>query len=695
MNIHFLFDYPSWLILVCVLTGLIYAALLYYRNRRIPFSPLITRTLALIRFVTVTLLALLLLAPFVERTTRDVEDPIVVFLQDNSSSLLFAEDSAFYYNDYIPDLEGFLEVMSEGHQPALYSFGEDFREAGMIDFSGRVTNMSNAFRELEARYSNRNIGAVIIAGDGLYNRGFNPLYAAANLPYPVYTMALGDTLPRRDVILKGVNHNEVTYLGNEFPVEVEVEALESEGRSTRLTISRDGEEVYSESIRFTSDHHTETIDLHLEADQTGMQQYEVSLSSFDSEVSMGNNRQSFFIDVIDGRRQVLILAAAPHPDAGAIMESLTRTDHYEAEVIMAGDFDGSAEAYDLVIMHQLPSSGHPATTILELFSEAETPILFIIGARTDLEAFNRLGHGLKIHPRSEDVSESHPVFNRSFSLFSVRETSIRLFNQLPPLHTPFAEYQVPSVSEVMLYQRIGQVETEQPLLMFSESGERRFGVVTGEGIWRWPLHAFMRHGNHRAFDEMLTSMVQYLAVQEDRSLFRVDAPTLVHENESVVFDAELYNPTYELVNEPEIQLVITNEEEMSFPYTMGRTSNAYSLDAGTFEPGSYSWEARASHGGETFIEEGVFSVSALNLEDLRTVADHNVLHDIAESTGGEMYYPGEWDEMSAHIRARDDITPRMFSQKDFTEVIDLKWLFLVLLLLLSIEWVVRKRSGSY
>ena len=695
MNINFLFDYPSWLILVCVLTGLIYAALLYFRNRQAPFGPMVTRVLALIRFVTVTFLALLLLAPFVERVMRDVEDPIVIFLQDNSSSLLFAEDSVFYYGDYIPRLGEFMEVMSEKHQPVLYTFGEEFREDGEIDFSERVTNMSEPFRELESRYSNRNIGAVIMAGDGLYNRGINPVYAAAGLPYPVYTLALGDTLPGRDVILKAINHNQVTYLGNAFPVEVEAEAFESEGLTSDLTISRDGEELYSERIVFSSNHHTETISLHLEADQGGMQEYQASLSPVEDEVSVDNNHQSFFIDVIDGRQQVLILTAAPHPDAGALKESLNQNEHYEVSVILAEDFDGSAEAYDLVIMHQLPAVRQPATGILEDIAEAGAPVLFIVGAHTDLEAFNRLDHGLQINPRSADMSESHPVYNHGFPLFSTGENSVRLINQLPPLHTPFAEYQVPATSHVMLYQRIGQVETEEPLLIFSESAERRFGVITGEGVWRWRLHAFMRQGTHQAFDEMLTSAVQYLALQEDRSLFRVSAPALVDENEPARFDAELYNPSYELVNEPEVQLVITSGEGVDFPYTMGRTSNAYSLNAGTFEPGTYNWEARVSRGGETYIEEGVFSVSALDLEGLRTVADHHLLYNLAESTGGRMFFPGEWDEMASHIIDRDDISPRMYSHREFTQVIDLKWLFFVLLILMSTEWFVRKRSGSY
>ncbi len=39
-----------------------------------------------------------------------------------------------------------------------------------------------------------NLGAVVLAGDGIYNQGVEPLFAASGLSVPIYTIALGDTV---------------------------------------------------------------------------------------------------------------------------------------------------------------------------------------------------------------------------------------------------------------------------------------------------------------------------------------------------------------------------------------------------------------------------------------------------------------------------------------------------------------------
>ncbi len=695
MNISILFDYPWWLIVLCILCGLLYSGILYYRNPGADFAMGWKRLLAVFRFLSVTLLALLLLAPLVERSTRHLEEPLLIFLQDNSSSLLFAEDSVWYHDQYLPEKSDFLAGLSDAHDVRRYTFGEEFSDRDDTDFSDRETNMSEVFREIDARYSNRNIGAVVMAGDGIYNRGINPLYASANVTYPVYTLALGDTVPRRDVILKNVNHNEITYLGNRFPVEIEVEALQSEGLTSRLTVSRDDEELFAENIHFASNHHIETISLHLEADEAGMQQYSASLSPVEDEVSLDNNSQDFFIDVIDGRQQVLILANSPHPDVGALKEALVGNDHYEAGVSLFHAFDESLEAYDLIILHQLPSAEHPVESFLQRAEEAGSAVLFVLGSQTDLAAFNRLGLGLTIELRSAEASEASPAYNEAFVLFSLQETTRRLFENLPPLKSPFGNYEVSGGAHVLLTQQIGAVTTEDPLIMFHEAGERRTGIIAGEGVWLWRLHTYLRQDTHDAFDEMISRMVNFLSIQEDRRLFRVHASSLIYENESALFEAELYNRSYELINEPEAELTITNEEGTEFPYVMGRTSNAYRIDAGTFEPGTYQWEARTQVGADVFTDEGIFNVVALDLEGLRTIADHQLLFQLAENTGGVMYYPGQWNEMAEHIRQREDIRPRMYAHREFVEIINMKPLFFVILLLLAVEWFVRKRSGSY
>ncbi len=692
---NILLSYPVWFILLALALALGYAAVLYYRNQADGFSPFITWLLATWRFLTVFLLAMLLLGPLVERQTRSVEDPLLIFVQDNSQSIVDAAQPGFDPDTYLQQKNQFLEKATSNFDVRTYLFGESFRTAEETTFDDRLTDMSEVFSGIEAYYSNRNIGAVVMAGDGIFNRGMSPLNAVTGLPFPVYTIALGDTLPRRDLVVERVRHNRITYMGNLFPVEVFIEAREAAGMSSILSISREGEVLVTEQLSFSSDHHQQTVLFELEADHPGMQQYVVELTPVDGEISLDNNQQSFYIDVIDGRQRVLLIGNSAHPDIGALKMALESQDNYEVSSSLLNDYDGRVEAYNLVIMHQLPSSGNRSRDLVTQIMEADIPVLYVIGSQTNLDAFNEVSAGLTILPRSNEFVEAIPAHNNSFAMFYLPEQAIQTIAALPPLYVPFAQYEQAGSLNVMFYQRIGQVTTDQPLIAFMQTTQQKTGVISGEGIWRWRLHTFLRDGTHQAFDDMISRMVQYLSVEEDRSLFRVTTDQLFYENEAVTFEAELYNRSYELVNSPEVTLTITNEEGISFPYVMSRTSHAYQLDAGSFQPGEYSYVATTTLGAETFGAEGKFNVSELNLESLRTIADHNLLYQMAEATGGELFFPGDWDILLEHITERPDIRPVMYARRTLDELINSKAVFFLILLLLSLEWFARKRSGSY
>ncbi len=696
MNFNILFDYPFWFILLCLLCGSIYAGFLYYRNRRDGFAIWQQWLFAGIRFLAVSLIAFLLLGPLVQRTMDTVEEPLLIFAQDNSQSVLMGPDSAFYKNEYLPGMQEFIENLSGDFDTRLYSFGEEFQPADSLVFQERLTDISSVFSGIEARYSNRNIGAVVVASDGIYNRGINPLMASAAANYPVYTISMGDTVPRRDLILNRVNHNRITYLDNIFPVEVHVEALRSQGLSSRLTVSRDGEVLFSQNLAFETPHQFKTVMVELEADEPGMHRYRTEISPVEGEVNLENNHQDFYIEVIDGRQKVLMLGDAPHPDLAAIKQSLEDNESYEVESYLFHEFDAALEAYSLVVLHQLPSSRHNLQNFFPRLMDSDLPVLFIIGQQTNLRAFNDLGQGVSIRPRSDDFSEARAEFNPSFTLFSFPDRKAGLLNNLPPLFAPFASYETAAAASTMLYQKIGNVVTEQPLILFSESGLRKTGVLAGEGIWRWRLATYHREGDHAPFDELLSRMVQYLSLREDRSRFRVNTREFIYENDPAVFEAELYNRSFELVNNPDVELTITGEDQdAALEYVMGRTSNAYRLNAGNFPPGEYTYEARTNIGAETFSESGKFNVSPLNVEGLSTIANHNLLFRLANNSGGEMFAPGNWNELTNALKSREDIKPVFYSRQEFEEIINLRGIFFFLLLLLSAEWFMRKRSGSY
>ena len=80
----------------------------------------------------------------------------------------------------------------------------------------------------------------------------------------------------------------------------------------------------SENIRITDNDYFGTKEIILEATESGVNRYVARLSSLSGEVSTLNNRKDIFIEVLDARQNILILANAPHPDISAyknILES--------------------------------------------------------------------------------------------------------------------------------------------------------------------------------------------------------------------------------------------------------------------------------------------------------------------------------------------------------------------------------------
>jgi hypothetical protein len=51
-------------------------------------SPWLIRTMAVLRFIAVTIIAVLLLSPLLKTNLREVEKPIIVLAQDNSESIV-------------------------------------------------------------------------------------------------------------------------------------------------------------------------------------------------------------------------------------------------------------------------------------------------------------------------------------------------------------------------------------------------------------------------------------------------------------------------------------------------------------------------------------------------------------------------------------------------------------------------------
>lgn len=683
------------MVVFCIIAAAIYAAIMYYRNKRNDFTPLLTKILAVLRFLSVFILSFLLLSPLIKITNHTNEKPIIVFAQDNSQSIVIHKDSNYYKNEYKQNVEKLIKDLSKNYDVRTFNFDDKVKENLSIDYSGKQTDISSVFDEFVTRYTNRNLGAVILASDGIYNKGSNPQYTATKLKAPVFSLALGDTLVRKDLLILKINYNRITYLGNTFPLQIIVNANKAKGQTAKLRVIKGAKEIFNKNINITSDSYSETVSFTSEAKESGLQKYSISLSPIDNEITLSNNRKDIFIEVLDARQKILILAAAPHPDISAIKQTLENNRNYDVQVALANEFTKSVADYNLIILHQLPSVNNVIGKVFADLEKTNLPVLYILGTQSNVNQFNAANTGLNIAVRNQAFNDALPFAVNEFPYFTVSDECKKMLNYFPPLTSFYGNYKTSPSAEPLLLQKIGNVVSNQPLFVFNQNMGGKNGIIAGEGLWRWKLANYAQKANTDAFDELITKTVQYLAVRIEKGLFKVNIPAIFDENQQVEFDAELYNDSYELINEADINLTITNYQGKKFTYQFNRTSNAYHLNAGVFPQGDYRYQAIVKLKNKTLTQNGSFSVTALDVEYLNTVANHQLLYNLAKQSGGEMLYPAEIDKLKDLIEAREDIKVVKYTQKKYNDLISLSWIFFLILALLTAEWFLRKRNGGY
>lgn len=685
-----------WLAPLCLALGMALAWWLYGRERGAEgMVPRLRLLLGIVRALAVALIAFFLLEPMLRMMTREVRKPVVVLLHDGSASLALAGDTAALRTRYADALRALEQDLGRDLQVRAFTYGDGLQDGLSFKQDGQVTDLAQALREVNDRFGGPDLAAVIVDGDGIVNRGRDPRLDAERLQVPVHTIALGDTTVRPDLAVKGVDHNRISFLGNEFPVRARIGARHLKGRRTRVALKRGTEELAAQELPVPTDPFLQEVAFAVKANKAGTQRYTVEVAALEEEAVLVNNRFDFYIEVLDARQKVLLLAAAPHPDLAALRQALAGVEGYAVELGFAGSAPVVPEGYDLIVLHQLPGLKADAAGFIERARAKGIPMLHVLGQGTRFEAFNALQAGVRVSDARNAITDAQAAAAKDFSLFNVEPDLAQALERFPPLQVPFGQYALGRSAHALAWQRVGVVRTEAPLIAVSQLDGQRSAMICGEGLWRWRLADHQLFGSHERFDRLIRKLVQFLALKSDKKRLRVEHPPIVPTNEPLVFTAELYNAAYEQVPDAEITITLKDDEGRAYPFAFAAGARGYRASAGLLPAGHYTWEAVSMHQGERLTATGEAHVQAVALEQVSTVADHALLADIAARTGGTLLLPDELASLPARMKADRSTAARSYAQPRFTDLIEARWLFLPILLLLAVEWSLRRRSGHY
>lgn len=689
-------DQSPLFILLCLLVGAGYSALLYYSRKKQPiWSPAVNRSMALVRFLLVSLLCFLLLAPFIKQVNRTTEKPAVVIAVDNSSSLAQGTDSAAL-NKLIGDIRKVASRLQEqGYQVDYSLIGNSGQQLNEIRFNHPSSDLNGMLKQIQTNYEGRNLTATVLVSDGIYNSGVSPAYQ--NYSYPVYVLAAGDTVPKQDINLRTLYYNQIAYQGNQFPLLAEVLNTGYAGEKITVTVSQNQRIIQEKVFRPEANRDFTELEFLLDASESGLQHYVVNVKAMDGELTLQNNVSHAYIEVVEGRENVLIVAKAPHPDIKAIKNALERNDNYEVELEIPGlvNISNRGVKYDLVIFHQMPTTRNDLSLVQQQMEDASS-VWFILSEKTDLRAFNNLNNLVQIAQRGNETDRVGASPNEQFSLFKLEPEIISKFNEYLPISVPYGNINPLNETNTVFYQKVGNVKTSKPLLLIGNAAEKKIGVLLGSGVWRWRLQEFSAYQNTEAFDEIVSKMVQFLSSREDKRKFKVYPVKNEFENtEPVIFETEAYNEIFEEIYGLNINLTIRDENNKVKQYNFVTSENNTQFRISNLPEGVYGYKAVADlPNGQSGTSEGEFTITNIEIESIDLTARHDEMRTVAQNTGGKFFTVSQTETLIDSLTSRND-KGVIYANEAYMPIINVKWLFFLILLLVSLEWLARKYYGGY
>jgi hypothetical protein len=687
-----IFESSPVFIVLCLAVGVGYALLLY-RSKN-PWGKALNRALFFLRAVVTFFLAFFLLGPIVKQVSNVFEKPVFILLQDNSVSVRETTDSLTRtaVANQITALRTSLD--EKGYEAVITNFDEDGVDH---QYQGQVTNIHEALRMLSNRYEGRSLEGVVLVSDGIYNAGLSPLYGSYN--FPVYSVGVGDTTERADLLIKNLVYNKIAYQGNRFPLRAEIGVKGYPDESVSVSLSHKGT-VIDRQTKTSSAAGLLTFEFQPLAGEEGIQRYDVQVEVKPGERNTRNNRASVFIEVVEGKKKILMVSSAPHPDVKTLRAVIEQNSNFEFILHVPGIEETLAqnlqpENIDLAVFHQVPDVRGRTRELFQRFSRSRTSMFLVLGQASDLGqiAQQQMPLGFEQLPRQYD--EVTPVMNTAFSNFITSTEANSVFAGYPPVQVHFGKLLIPGTATPLLFQRVGSLTTDKPLLYIQTEDARKIAIMLGEGFWRWRLHEFSRTEKTEAFDEIFGKLIQYLSASDEKSKFRsYTVQQQFSDTEPVLFESQVYNDIFEPIYGNTIEIELTDEQGKvsRFSYITSPGNSRYPI--GGLKEGVYRYRSSTVISDQREEVRGQFMVVAQQLELQNLTADFDLLRKLSSQTGGTFFSANRFPALEQVLTAKE-ARSLIRSEERYDSLINLKWIFFMLLLLVSAEWFLRKYYGSY
>lgn len=715
-NLSLSFSTSTFVIALLVLVA-VAISIFFYRRTLPPIPPAKRIFLIMLRSLALSLLLMFLFEPLLNLISKSIQEPVLAVLIDNSKSMSIKDktgDRSAQVKEIL-NSNSIKEAVSIG-KARYFLFGAKPSErlamnADSLLLNEDATDIASALRAIAKERARANIGGVFLISDGGYNLGQNPIYDAEQLGIPIYAVGVGDSTEQKDVLITKVVTNELVYAETEVPVDATIKSAGFKREKVEVALTDGGKELSKAQLVLDEGTREYGVRLSYIPEGEGVKKYSVRVSRLQGELTTANNQKSFLTRIMKSKLRVLMIAGAPSPDVAIIKQTLREDKNIEVRSLTQKNpgvfYEGQLsirllDSADCIALIGFPIASTADATIDALKSaitKRTIPILFVGGKSVSGAKLSALSSLLPFTTTNASQNEQlvflEPTHTTHPILATNTDEGIESWKRMPPIFRLQAEYSAKPEATTLAVITINTIVLNEPLVVVRNVNRQKSLAILGYGIWRWRLMAQRNPQTERMLSTFLSNSIRWLTTRDDNRPVKVE-PTknAFTQGEPIEFSAQVYDASANPIENAQVK-VTAKGAGGEFETTLRSIGNGrYEGTMDGVGEGDYAFRAAASLDGQSLGEDkGRFTVGELNLEFQDTRMNVQLLRQLAARSGGRYFSPSEIADLPNALRAEKSFVPREIQQAQSFELWNWKYMLALVVLLLAIEWFVRKRSG--
>jgi uncharacterized membrane protein len=692
--------------------------------------------LAGVRLALLAVVLLMLARPVLLISTVVPQENYLGVLLDDSRSMRIddgASRAALVHDAFLAPESGLRNALARRFRLRTYRFSESTARLGdgeSLEFAGTRTRLGAALESVRDELSSLPLTGLVVVTDGAdqdpdaLEDELLPLRAGG---IPVFTVGVGSERFERDIELVRVEAPTTTLAGSAALAEVVVEHTGYEGRTVPLVVERDGRIVGRREVELGAEG-SAVVQIDFETGESGPGTYRFRVPVQEGELVDRNNEREVGLTLRTGPQRILYFEGEPRhevaftrravaDDAAIQLVVLQRTDAerylrlgVDSASELAGGFPRTREelfTYRGIVLGSVEASHftHDQLAMIEEFVTERGGGLLMLGGRNALAEGGWAGTPVAaalpvvLDPALAADSLFHVEAAVSPSRAAATDPVTRMQEGAPVI--PWRE--LPGLT---VYNRFGPAKpgattllaaeaaslAGQPVLAHQRYGAGRAAVFAVQDAWLWQMHADIPpedETHERLWRQLLRWLV---SGTPDRVMAALPAEGGAP-GEALELSARVRDARFEPVNGATAVARITapsgEVREVPLSWTATRDGE-YAARFTPDEPGLHSVQVTARHeGGTTESVPAVLRAGPSLDEYFGAGMRRAALERLAEETGGRFYTADAVGDLAEDLA----YSTRGVTVVEERELWDLPAAFLVILVLISVEWMYRRRRG--